>query len=101
AHVAPTPPPDARVALAVRSGYVQTVHAERLVRLAAEHDLVVRLVPFVGGHVVAGHPVARVWARDGRLASLSPDVQRAVAEALTVGGERTLQQDVAFGLRQI
>ena len=100
-HAAPPPPRGAQVVRATRSGYLQTAHPERLLPVAVEHDVVIRLLPFVGNHVIGGHAVARVWAEGRELTSLPPAVDRAVASALIIGGERTLQQDVAFGLRQI
>ena len=44
-----------------RSGYIQAVQPEPLVRAAADQDVVVRLARQVGDHVVEGTPLA--WAR--------------------------------------
>lgn len=85
-----------------RSGIVQTLTPERLVRLAVSRDIVIRFAPRVGDSVVAGAPLAWVWARAP--ARPRPDADRLtrpVNRVARVGFERTLVQDVAFGLRQL
>ena len=65
--------------------------------------MTVALVPRLGDYVVAGTPVAHLWAgRPGaRPARRSAEVARVVATAVDLGFERTLQQDVGFGIRQL
>ena len=94
--------PDWAVPLVGReSGYIQTVHPELLLPLAAETDVTIRLRYGVGHHVVAGTVLGWVWAP-------SPDHPRpngkmfaaAVLPDVRVGFERTLEQDIGFGIRQ-
>lgn len=102
----PNPPPGATALLAPRSGYVQAFHVEAFVGVLASHGLRARMVPMVGRHVIAGSPLAWVWenADDGGR-PLAPDggaeLRRALAQSVRIGYERTLEQDVAFGIRQL
>ncbi|MEU7168247.1 DUF2254 domain-containing protein [Streptomyces morookaense] len=99
----PVPPPGALALAATRSGYVQTVQPALLVEAAAGQDAVVAIVPRVGDHIVAGTaPLAMAWSRRGGGPPADvPALARAVHHAVQIGTERTLQQDVMFGLRQL
>jgi uncharacterized membrane protein len=98
----PDPPAWAVVLPAGRSGYVQAVQPEPLVRAAADHDLVFRLARQVGEHAVEGTPLAWVWPRVPDQSPVEPQLlQAALEDAVTVGFERTMVQDVPFGLRRL
>jgi uncharacterized membrane protein len=98
----PRPPAHAVVLPAASSGYLQAIQPAPLVDAAAAHDLVVRLVRRVGDHVVAGTPIAWAWPRSPDRPPPAPAVLgAAVAEAVLVGFERTMVQDVLFGLRRL
>lgn len=89
------------VVRAKESGYVQYVGLERLVKAVtdgADGETTVVEVPFGPGvFVVAGLPVVRVWpARKP-----SPKDEDKIRDALVFDRERTFQQDLAFGLRQL
>jgi len=87
---------------AARSGYVQTVHPAALAPVAAQYGVNVRFLPIVGDHVVAGIPFAQVWpATRGEGGAESPALHSAVRDAIRIGFERTLEQDAAFGIRQL
>jgi uncharacterized membrane protein len=98
-----TPPVIPRSAIplrASRSGYVQTVHPEPLVAIAGKLRVSAAIVPKVGDHVVSGTPIAWVWRDDG----VQPDgkpLLTAVFRSVRLGFERTLEQDAAFGIRQL
>lgn len=98
----PEPPVWAVAVPAYRSGYVQTLHAEPLVAAAAAHDAVAEIVPMVGQHVIAGAPLAWVWRTSPEQPAPDPAVfAGAVHDAVRVGYERTAEQDVALGIRQL
>ncbi|MBB4894244.1 putative membrane protein [Streptomyces olivoverticillatus] len=98
----PVPPPHALALPAARSGYLQTIHLELLLETAAGQDAVVAIVSRVGDHVVAGTaPLALVWSRRGGPPGNATALARAVQRAVQIGPERTLQQDVLFGIRQL
>lgn len=85
------------------SGFVVGIDPEALREAAAETGAVVLVDRPVGDALVEGTPVARAWSVAG--GSLSDDdlaaLQDRLAHALDTGFERTSQQDVAFGLRQL
>ena len=83
-----------------RSGFVQTVDVEALLRAAREHDAVVAIEARPGDHVVRGTPLATVWPLGGG-AVAGADLEQAVNAAVRVGYERTIAQDAAFGFRQL
>lgn len=98
------PVPDGAVTLrAGRSGYLQAVDERVLLRVACEHAAVVRLRPVLGTHVTAGTTLAWAWSADSAGAPpAEPDaLVRGVHESVQLGPDRTLQQDVAFGVRQL
>jgi uncharacterized membrane protein len=98
----PDPPAKAVVLPAVSSGYIQVIQPAPLVDAAARHDLVVRLTSRVGDHVVAGTPIAWAWHRSSDQTPPQPALlEEAVADAVQVGFERTMVQDVLFGLRRL
>jgi uncharacterized membrane protein len=98
----PDPPPHAVVLPAASSGYVQAVQPAPLVETAIRQDVVVRLAKRVGDHVVDGTPVAWTWPRSPDRPPPAPALlAEAVADAVQVGFERTMVQDVLFGLRRL
>ena len=82
------------VRYAGRSGAFRDVNLPRLIRIARVHGVVVEVVAEVGDFLTTGTPVFRVhgtgFPRDRRLLG-----------CLTVGTERSMHQDAAFGLRQL
>jgi uncharacterized membrane protein len=85
-----------------KDGYVQTIHPELLVPLAEQLEVTVRIVPQVGDYVVPGHAIAHAWRTSIEQQPPDPrDLAGTVHRAVRVGYERTLQQDVRFGLRQL
>jgi uncharacterized membrane protein len=98
---APRAPSWAVKLTARRSGYVQLVYPEMLLPLATDAGVTICLRPRVGQHIVAGTTIGWVWApttEDPRpVASAFGD---AIDGGVRIGFERTLKQDVAFGIRQ-
>jgi uncharacterized membrane protein len=77
------------------SGVLVAVDEEQLLSCAQGVRLTLALVPMMGDFVPHGGTLFEVW---GDATSL--DV-KGLLEALTIGPERTLQQDTAFGFRQL
>src|SRR5512140_447344 len=99
---APEVPAGATAITSRRSGYVQAVHCGALLTHAARHGACLRLRPRVGEHVVAGTTLAWVWPASPR--GPAPDRKlftRVLEAGVRIGFERTLQQDAAFGIRQL
>ena len=79
------------------SGYIQAIDHDRLVNLAAENGLVVRIERRAGHFVVPGEPLARV-SPAGRA---EPEILDAVAGAFVVGRVHTMVQDLEFAVNAI
>nr|WSW65378.1 DUF2254 domain-containing protein [Streptomyces sp. NBC_00995] len=77
-----------------RAGVLRDVNVARLVRVARRQGVVLRLIPRLGDFVVPGTPVLAVHGG-------SAPARRALRYTVWVGVERTLHQDLAFGLRQL
>ncbi|WIM87487.1 DUF2254 domain-containing protein [Candidatus Mycobacterium wuenschmannii] len=79
-----------------RSGYLQVIRHDVLVKIAANANAVVQLPHRPGHFMVAGQVIARVWP---------PEAAGSVAERLALGhvagAYRTLPQDVSFGFDQL
>ncbi len=75
-------------------GWVQNVDYDQLMSLlpAGSH---VRLDTFAGRYAMQGTPICHIWP------PADEDVVRSVRSAVIVGETRTLQQDVAYGVRQL
>jgi uncharacterized membrane protein len=99
---APEPPAWAVPVLSRHSGYVQAVRPRTLLPCAARHGVCLRLRPRVGEHVVAGTALAWIWRTSP--ADPAPDpaaFARILDSGVRIGFERTLEQDAAFGIRQL
>ncbi|GAB3649936.1 DUF2254 domain-containing protein [Ramlibacter alkalitolerans] len=79
-----------------RSGYVQSVDADVLLRYACERDTVVRLCVNVGQYVSEGTPLL-----EAGLGGASTQQLEALRSCVGVGRQRTVEQDAAFGLQQL
>lgn len=105
---APSVPRDALRLRVQRAGYLQTVSLEGLRKVALDHGMVVYLRPVVGTHLTVGSTLAWAWpcdAANGENAALDEDAVEELAhrlhDGIHIGNERTLQQDVAFSIRQL
>lgn len=110
------PGPDGGMLVPVpRSGFVRVVEPAPLVEIARRHDLFVRIGVRPGDQVVRGTPLAAVWSRTGVARGApkpdpsAPDTSALDTSALarellggvSLGYERTEDQDVAFGFRRL
>jgi uncharacterized membrane protein len=96
----PREPPDGtqvdeQVVNAPRSGVVTFIDHDGLVARATDADCTLELVPPLGAFVPAGAPLFRV---DGDRGGVD---HGDVVKLVRLGLERTLEQDVAFGLRML
>lgn len=99
---APPRPGPATAVPARSSGYVQVVHEQRLLALAVNTGVNIRLRPRPGEHLVAGSTLAWIWPQspDQELPNLD-EFAKLLDATVRVGFERTLEQDPGFGLRQL
>jgi uncharacterized membrane protein len=96
-----TPPPlnerKWRAVLAKTSGYIQSVNNAAMLRVAREQDAIVRMEHGLGDFVVQNTVLVSLALED------APD-QEAIADlqaTFSISRYRTVEQDVAFGIRQI
>jgi uncharacterized membrane protein len=86
---------DQHVIVAPKSGVVTFIDHDRLVARAVDADCTLQLVPPLGAFVPAGAPLFRVDGDPDRI------VRDDVVKLIRLGMERTLDQDVAYGLRML
>ena len=101
AEAAPPPPAWAVAVPAYQSGWVQTVRPDLLLSLVRD-DVVAVVSTMVGEYVVEGAPL--VWLSTPSPDAPPPDpaaIRDALPVAVRLGYERTAEQDVAFGVRQL
>lgn len=94
-----SPPPEdgsgVRIIHAPKSGVVSVLEHQHLVALASRTDCTLELIPALGEFVPSGAPLLRVREEQTRL-----DADEALA-GVVLGLERTLEQDVAYGIRML
>jgi len=96
----PLHPPDERnwrSVMAGESGYIQSVDSEGLVRLARETNTIVWMDHGIGEFVVQDTPLASLAMEE------PPDQETidALQATFSISRHRTVDQDAAFGIRQI
>lgn len=96
----PSRPQSAVAVAAGTSGYVQAVDLRELAQDCGDLRATVQVQPCVGDHVVEGTTIAWVWSDDGR-SFPAAELHHLVNANVEVSFERTLTQDVAFGIRQL
>jgi uncharacterized membrane protein len=92
----PLPQPGAAV-LSQKSGYIRYVDINRLIALAKEYGVWMRLERRVGHFVPAGVPIIRVSKPE----RITAEREIHLLAAFDMGPTRTMQQDVEFGIIQI
>jgi len=98
----PEPPPWAVAIPSYASGYVQTVHHEPLLELALTENVTASITPMVGEHVIEHAPLLWIWRPSPEQPPPDPAAFKTAAhDAVRIGFERTAEQDVALGVRQL
>ena len=90
-------PVASRVLAADRSGYVDAVDTPALVRLASRHGVRVELLHPLGSFVAHGSPLLVVH----ELPAADAPAPEAVLALVSPAGERTMDQDVGYGIRRL
>ena len=95
--------PDGRpeVVTAPEAGIVTTIDKSGLVEACQRFDAVAQLVPAVGDFVPRGAPLLRIYTADGRASHPDGSGPDDLAQFVDLGTERTMDDDVAFGFRQL
>jgi uncharacterized membrane protein len=82
-----------------RSGYVKLVDVEDLAEFAGDNACVVRMEVAVGEFVGTGSRIVSVLPSDGR--EFGDDKIEEINDLFVISRDRTIEQDVGFGLRQL
>lgn len=77
------------------TGYIKTVNLKSLFHFAREKSLMIKMDKCVGQFVVKRMPIAYVNQ------SINQECCEKIMSAFDLGNERTLEQDVGYGIRQL
>ena len=86
---------------ATKSGFVHLIDVAGLVEGARDQDGVVQVQVRAGDHVVRGAPLAKAWDHGGGPPADMAALIKVVTDTVLIGYERTLEQDAAYGFRQL
>jgi len=93
----PGPDEEPLVLTAAETGYLQLIDEQRLLAALPPGTHTVRLEVRPGDFLFPGLPLLSLWPR----VPLEPRRRARLHAALAVGRERTMQQDVLYGVRQL
>lgn len=96
-----TVPEGAYVVRSASTGFVQSFGLTGLLEVLQKRDLVVTFRPAVGDHLLDGAVMAWVWNERGGADTVPEEVEDAIRGAIQIGRERSMDQDVAYGIRQL
>jgi uncharacterized membrane protein len=82
-----------------RSGYIKLVDVEDLADFAAENECIVRMEVAVGAFVGTGSRIVSVLPSDSQ--EFGDDKIEEINDLFVISRDRTIEQDVGFGLRQL
>lgn len=82
---------------AYSSGYVQKVNMNALMRIATNHDLILRVETPLGRFITKGECALTVYPRE----RVSDEIANKLRGALVIGRNRTVNQDLEFSIRRI
>lgn len=100
-HAVADPSGGDRSVTSTADGILQSVDVDRLVRLGQDHRLVISLACRIGDFVPVGTVLFELHT-DGSGAGLpGEDLADPLRACVGIGRDRTMQQDLGFGLRQL
>jgi uncharacterized membrane protein len=76
------------------TGYVEIIEAEELLSLAEKHNIVVHVTEKPGRFVIKGTPLGKIYA----LTPTEDDLASEVLNAVVIGRQRTMAQDIEFSI---
>lgn len=79
------------------SNYMLALEEKRLVEVAAEHDLFIRMIHRPGDFVIRGSAILKIWSSE----PIKAIVKREISETLLMGVHRTITQDAEYGIHQL
>ena len=94
-EVPPTAPTG--VARATQAGFLRNIDEEALLANLPDGSICARVRPQLGDFVFAGTALVEVWSA----APFARETEEGLVAAFTIGPERSLDQDLLFGIRQL
>ncbi len=82
---------------ATKNGYIQTVDDRGILRITTKHDLVVQIFCRPGHYLVKGNTIVRAWPKE----RVTEEIAEEINASFTVGKQRTMVQDIEFGVLQL
>lgn len=86
-----------RVVSAPKSGYLKTVDEQALERIAKKKNLLMKIEPRIGDFIVQQTPIVNI----AFLHEFDEELLNDVRSAFVIGAQRSIEQDLAFGIRQL
>ncbi len=83
--------------VAEKSGYLQSVDLDELMKVAREQNLIAKLLVKPGDHLLAGQPTVELWGTP----ELTADAAKAVLTVFYIDRERTPTQDIRYQFQQL
>lgn len=93
-----TPEAQGEVITSVRSGYVQGVDEDELMKLLHANGITIRMEPRVGDYLLPGGALATVWPAGS---ATSGSVEESIRSAFVIGHERTNHLDIELGIIEL
>lgn len=82
--------------IAAKSGYVRAIDLDALLKIAEKNDMILFLKRIAGDFVIPGDPLLLAWP-----ASEASELSKAVNDSYLLGDNRTIQQDVEYGMTSL
>lgn len=82
------------------SGYVQNADAEELIEIAEKNNIVLKMQRRIGQFTLEGFPILEIFTENSDF-KLDEETIAELKDTYNIGSYRTVEGDVAFGLRQI
>ena len=83
--------------LAKKSGYIQSINEQELIKIACQWDIVIKMNYGIGEFVVAGMPIVSISSES----DMNEKEANKIREIFNIQRNRTIEQDALFGIRQI
>lgn len=93
----PIPSEPSAILEAEEGGYIELIENESLLEAAVKAGAVVRLEGTIGDFILPGRPLVTVWPAE----ACDEEFASAVRSAIHLGKQRSLVQDLLFGVQQI
>ncbi len=95
-NLRPDPDVTHKIIVANQSGYLQVRDDEALLHLATKHNLIIQVLNEPGDFVVKDTPLVKLWPEDK-----AKNIVKTIHNAFVIGVQRTLVQDVTFGINEL